>query len=88
MDSKPEIIQSKKNLSNSTLLIVGIVLLAAGNLVGGIIGDSVLLASDLFSWIAIIMIIIQTFKKSVSAKTKLAGWGLVILWIIIKAVFA
>jgi hypothetical protein len=82
MESEPTKEKSKKYLSYNTVMIVGIAFLGIKIIIGGTIGDFVGLAGMIFSLVSIIMIIIQTFQKSVTKKTKLIGWGLIILWVI------
>jgi FtsH-binding integral membrane protein len=67
-------------------MAVGIGFLVLKLIIGGVIGDFAGLAGMLFSLIALIMIIIQTFKKDVTGKSKLIGWGLIILWVIVISI--
>ena len=78
--------KKQKHLSYHTVLIIGIALLLVALIVGGIIGNAIHAVADIVNLVAIIMIIIQTFKKNVSKKTKLTGWGLIVLWLIVKII--
>jgi len=79
---------ASENTNNSGGLALmfgmGIGLLILGNKIGGMVGVSIDILSDFFCVMAVLWVVIRTFKKAVSFKGKMIGWAIFAWWFIIE----